>query len=239
MRFSPTPSVNRSTSIPMHSSSVCQHFQPSRSSSPLTTSLYLADPALLWQTFDTLRPSTAISMPTHYDQNSPEWHHASKICSCVMLLDLSKLRSLRLMDSSIYRADPTSRYPSALSPPLFRSLFGPPGPEDHYEGVALGDQGYFWAIVSQRPDIFEHLSFDWEVSSCLVDMYGTGLDRNNDGATDEEESPRMLHLFETPHQGGVVHPKLVHLSVPALLPPIFLSESGSSYADLIQTICCI
>lgn len=128
-----------------------------------------------------------------------------------MLLDLSKLRSLRLMDSSIYRADPTSRYPSALSPPLFRSLFGPPGPEDHYEGVALGDQGYFWAIVSQRPDIFEHLSFDWEVSSCLVDMYGTGLDRNNDGATDEEEGPRMLHLFETPHQGGVIHPKLVHL----------------------------
>lgn len=217
MKSSPTPSVNQSMSIPTHFSLVCHPFKHKYYLLTLALFLCAADPALLWQTFETLRPSTAISMPTHYDQKTPQWHHASKICSCIMLLDLSKLRSLRLMDSSIYRADLTSHHPSALSPPLFRSLFGPPGPEDHYEGVALGDQGYYWAIVSQRPDIFEHLSFDWEVSSCLLDMYGTGLDRNTDGITDEEERAGMLHLYETPHEGGVVHPKLVHLSVPARL----------------------
>ena len=34
---------------------------------------------------------------------------------------------------------------------------------------------------------------------------------DEDKTTDEEEKAVMLHLYETPHEGGVVHPKLVHL----------------------------
>ena len=34
-------------------------------------------------------------------------------------------------------------------------------------------------------DLFEHLSYDWEISSCLVDMYITGLG-DDDMAEDEQ-----------------------------------------------------
>lgn len=174
-----------------------------------TDAFFLTDPTLLWQTFSHMNASTAISMPTHPDQKTPHWHNASKICSCIMLLDLSKLRALRLMDSSFYRDDKSGLFPPALSPPTFEALFGPPGPDGHYKDVALGDQGYYWAIISNRTDLFEHLSFDWEVSSCLLDMYGTGI--GHDDATEEEERRAMLHLNETPHQGEAIMPKLVHL----------------------------
>lgn len=67
--------------------------------------------------------------------------------------------------------------------------------------------------MSQRPDIFEHLSLDWEVSSCLLDMYGTGLDKDHDGNSEHDERGQMVHLIGTPQEGGVILPKLLHLSV--------------------------
>ncbi|THG99040.1 hypothetical protein EW026_g3230 [Hermanssonia centrifuga] len=172
-----------------------------------TDAFFISDPLLLWQQFDKLGPNTAISMPTHPEQEAPHWHHANKICSCIMLLDLEKLRKLRLMDSSAYRNVDDGISP--LSPAAFRAMFGPPGAEGHYEDVKLGDQGYWWAIVSHRPDVFEHLSFDWEVSSCLLDMYFTGL--GHDDATEEEELAAQLHTWATPHQGQVILPKMLHL----------------------------
>lgn len=172
-----------------------------------TDAFFISDPVLLWQHFERLNPNVAVSLPGHADQSAPEWHDANKICSCIMLLDLERLREVRLMDSSIYRADPEG--PSALSPPAFLAMFGPPGPEGHYEGVKLGDQGYWWAIITHRPDIYEHLSFDWEVSSCLLDMYMTGL--GHDDASESDELATHLHTWATVHQGQVILPKLLHL----------------------------
>lgn len=174
-----------------------------------TDAFFISDPTLLWDVFDRLKPTTAISMPTHPDQYAPEWNHASRICSCIMLLDLEKLRALRLMDSSIYRADTSGLYPPALSPPTFEAMYGPPGDSGHYDAVRLGDQGYYWAIVKHRPDIFEHLSYDWEVSSCLLDMYMTGL--GHDNATESAELSTQIHTLGTPHEGEVIFPKLLHL----------------------------
>jgi len=181
-----------------------------------TDAFFMTDPTLLWERFASMDPSVAISMPTHYDQYTPHWHHASKICSCIMLLDLEKLRNMRLMDSSYYRQDTTGLFPQALSPPTFEAMFGPPGPDGHYRNVALGDQGYYWAIVSNRPEIFEHLPLDWEFSSCLQDMYGTGL--GEDDTTEDEEREIMLHLEGTPHENKIVIPKLVHLYVDTKIP---------------------
>ena len=78
-----------------------------------------------------------------------------------------------------------------------------------YENVKLGDQGYWWAIVSYRQDIFEPLSFDWEVSSCLVDMYGTGL--GEDDAEAEAEVRHQIHVHDTLEQGRAILPKMLHL----------------------------
>jgi len=144
-----------------------------------------------------------------------------------MLLNLERLRELRLMDSSIYRVDPNG--PPALSPPTFVAMYGRTGESGHYENVHLGDQGYFWAIIKYRPDIFEHLSYDYEgallslylisssslnfgrrkVSSCLLDMYNTGL--GPDDVMEVDESISQIHTWGTPHQNQAILPKLLHL----------------------------
>ena len=159
-----------------------------------TDALFISDPALLWDVFESLRSSTAVVMGSHPEQQAPEWHHASKICSCVMLLDLEKLRSLRLMDSNLYGD------PAALSPPAFKAKYGLPGGDGkgRYDNVRLGDQGYWWAIVDYYPDIFEPLSYDFEVSSCLLDTYLTGL--GNELTPMDDELSRLIHLTGTPQE---------------------------------------
>ena len=174
-----------------------------------TDAFFLTDPGLLWDEFSRWGPDVAVSIPYHPNIVAPHWHNASKICSCIMLLHLEKFRSMRLMDSSIYRNDRSGLYPPALTPPLFGALLGPPGPQGHH--AELGDQTFWWAIVSNRRDIFRPLPYDWEVTSCLLDMYMTGL--GNDGATEEEERRAMVHLDDTEYDGTVVLPKLVHLCV--------------------------
>lgn len=160
-----------------------------------TDAIFIADPTLLWKGFDSLKASTAIVMPSHPDQISPDWNNASRVCSCVMLLDLDKLRALRLMDSTLYRGTP----PESLSPPAFRAMYGAPGPAG-YDNVRLGDQGYWWAIVDHRPDIFEPLSYDFEVTSCLLDMYKTGL--GDDSVTEADELSRQIYIKNTPQEAS-------------------------------------
>ena len=130
-----------------------------------------------------------------------------------MLLHLGRLRANRLMDSSIYRADHSGLFPPALSPPAFEALYGAPGPDGQYKNVALGDQGYWWAIISNHADLFRPLRYDWEVTSCLLDMYMTGL--GSDDTPEAQESKAMVHLWDTPYEGEIVIPKLVHLYVHA------------------------
>ncbi|KAJ7498067.1 hypothetical protein B0H11DRAFT_1998532 [Mycena galericulata] len=176
-----------------------------------TDTLLIADPTLLWKTFDTLKPSTAFVMGSHPDQDAEEWHYASRICSCVMLLNLQKLRELRLMDSSIYRNDTTGLYPPPLAPSAFRAMYGmPTGEHGRYDNVHLGDQGYWWAIVEHNPDMFEPLSYDFEVSSCLVNTYLTGL--GDDTVAEEVELSRQQHTKGTPQEGIVILPKLLHFN---------------------------
>jgi len=174
-----------------------------------TDAFFLTDPALLWDEFSRWGPNIAISIPYHPNLVKNEWWNASEICSCIMLLHVQKLRDLRLMDSSIYRADKSGLYPPALAPPTFTALFGPPGPNG-YHHVALGDQSYWWAIVSNRTEIFNPLPYDWEVTSCLLDMYSTSL--GEDGTPLDQERKAMVHLEDTPSEGEIVIPKLLHFN---------------------------
>lgn len=57
-----------------------------------TDAFFISDPLLLWQQFDTFNDTTAISLPSHPEMFAPQWFDANKICSCIMLLDLAKLR---------------------------------------------------------------------------------------------------------------------------------------------------
>lgn len=171
-----------------------------------TDAFFVSDPLLLWRQFDTFNATTAIALPSHPEMFAPQWYDANKICSCVMLLDLERFRALRLMDSVHYR----SKGLPALAPGAFRELFGEPdSATGRFEDAALGDQSFWWAIIRGRPELFRHLHYDWEVSSCLLDMYGTSL--GGDDAGIEDELRAQLHTWATPHQGEVIMPKLVHL----------------------------
>ncbi|KAI0701321.1 hypothetical protein BC835DRAFT_1265027 [Cytidiella melzeri] len=185
-----------------------------------TDAFFISDPHLLWEHFQhTLPPSTVVSMPTHPEMFAPQWFDANKICSCVMLMNLEGLRRLRLMDSSFYRGATPSPVP-AYSPPAFRSLFGSPSElTGKYEDIALGDQSFWWAIIQYmnrdeevQKGMFEHLHYDWEVSSCLLDMYITDMNPGKDDATEEDELKGQTHTWMTPHQGEVIMPKLVHFN---------------------------
>lgn len=192
-----------------------------------TDAFFVSDPALLWAQFDTFNATHAFSMPSHPEMAAPEWFNANRICSCVMLLDLSRLRALHLMHSSLAPLDSSSPSgSSSLSRPAFSALFGSPDPTTgKYPPAALGDQTFWWALIEHAPYAFKHLHYNWEVSACLLDMYGTslGLGRDlpeaevkmgNDDSSEEEELKVQLHTWETPHQGEVILPKLVHLYVP-------------------------
>ena len=130
------------------------------------------------------------------------------------------------MDSSFYRSS-IPRLP-AYSPPAFRALFGSPSAQTgKYEEIALGDQSFWWAIIKymnsdqeSQKGMFEHLHYDWEISSCLADMYITNMLPGQDDATEEDELKVQLHTWATPHQGEVIEPKLVHLYVSLLVSQI-------------------
>lgn len=150
-----------------------------------TDAFFTSDPLLLWRQFDTFTAATAIALPSHPEMFAPEWYDANKIYSCAILLDLERFCTLQLMDSTHYRA-----------------LFGGPDPATgHFADAALGDQTFWWAIVSGRAELLKHLHYDWEVSSCPLEMYGTGLLG--------DELHAQLHTWATPHQGEAIIPKLV------------------------------
>ena len=137
-----------------------------------------------------------------------------------MLLHLGKFRALRLMDSSIYRADHSGLFPPALSPPTFEALFAHLGPDIQHD-AAMGDQTYWWAIVSNRTELFRPMSYDWGVTSCVLNTFNTGL--GHDDISEEEESREMIYLSGTPYEGQVVLPKILHLCA-ILLVWVHLSD---------------
>ena len=173
-----------------------------------TDAFFISDPRLLWEQFGKLKPETAISLPAHPNLGEAAWHYADRICSCVILFDLEKLRNIRLIDSKIYRE--ANDGIEAMSPPAFRAMFGEPDAQTgHYENIMLGDQSYWWAIISYQPNLYEHLSYDWEISSCLVGTYNISL--GDDMTTEEDETKSLQHTPGTPHDGQLVIPKLLHL----------------------------
>lgn len=174
-----------------------------------TDAFFISDPYLLWKRFESFGSDTAISMPFHPDLGTAAWLNADRICSCIMLLDLKKLRDKRLMDSKYYRQADDGV--SALSGPAFQALFGDrDATSGHYEGIDLGDQTFWWAIISHYPDMFQHLSYDWEMSSCILDTFNTGLGDDRTSLETETAAQRD-RTNNTPHEGRVVIPKILHL----------------------------
>jgi len=73
--------------------------------------------------------------------------------------------------------------------------------------------------------VFEHLSYEWEVSSCLMDMYYTGL--GDDARAADAEMRTQVHTEDTPHDQEAVLPKMLHFNCLDGTPRFFEWEGWS------------
>ena len=166
-----------------------------------TDAFFISDPVHLWNVFSTLRPETAFVIPFHPDVVD-HWNGAGRICSCIMLLDMQKLRDKRFMGSSLYKKINPEDTEEALADAAFLAKYGPPSTEGKnkgkHENVMLGDQGLWWAVVDSYKEMVEPLSYDFEVTSCNVESYGTGL--GDDNVSEEDELKRQTHTKDTPQE---------------------------------------
>ncbi|KAL0958962.1 hypothetical protein HGRIS_014274 [Hohenbuehelia grisea] len=108
-----------------------------------TDSIIISDPALMWRQFGKFTPQTAVAVPTHDNAEYPvvnkDWRGGSRICSCVMMLDLQRMREEIIMTSTLFPAHMQQR---AIGPAAIKALWGdtlggdPPG--KYYNHVGLG-----------------------------------------------------------------------------------------------------
>ncbi|TRM56127.1 hypothetical protein BD626DRAFT_520642 [Schizophyllum amplum] len=149
--------------------------------------LFVSDPAALWRLALSLMPDVAPAVSLFYDQKTLH------VNSRVLLLNLQKLRDVRLMDSSVYRkVDHATN--GAISPSAFRAVLGPPTRQDgRYDVRAMGGDAVFWrAFVTQRPDLFRTLDAGYISEGCSR-AQGAGLDAGND-SDDGAVAPRLVHV---------------------------------------------
>jgi hypothetical protein len=96
--------------------------------------------------------------------------------------------------------------------------------------VKLGDQGYWWALVNGTAGLAAPLDYAWEVSSCLLDMYGTGAALGGDADGEDEIRSAMHHVEPEGAFGGqALLPRLLHLCVrvrPARGPRVLTGRSN-------------
>ena len=94
----------------------------------------------------------------------------------------------------------------------------------------MGDQTYWWAIVSNRTELFGPMSYDWGVTSCVLNTFNTVTmtprRRKRAGA--------IIYLSGTPYEGQVVLPKIHHFvrttfSVGSLLSDVAVFPTAIAY----------
>lgn len=137
--------------------------------------------SVLWKEFNRWGPDVMLAIPSH-DERGDEYDGTTKICSCILLLDLEKMvrqtwysgpvlllttqRKHRYIDSTLFSPSERAR---ALSPKANLQVYGEPTADDGtYKNLGLGDQTYFMSIKIFRPDLHTELPPSWEVTSCLL-----------------------------------------------------------------------
>jgi hypothetical protein len=176
--------------------------------------LYSVDPVQLWDTFSTFSSEAAVSFPT-LGRDS----HAGRICTCVMLLNLARMRA----SNQIWM--PSSLLPNMYSPakPAFKkaSVDGvvdvitptqkiPWNPLDPF----FADQGVYHVIWTYQPKLFQHLSLRWDITHCRED-YGLKLGLVGDEIEmDISEKEHIKQQIYSDDAGeDLVVPGILHLYV--------------------------
>lgn len=160
-----------------------------------TDAAFVADPVILWNEFDKFQRGQVMAFPT-LGLDSEGW----AVCSCVMLLDLEKMRNEHQWVESSLR-------PAASQNDIARSsLEGCMDPKF----PSWGDQGVYFCIFKKHPNLIGHLTVSWNMSPCRNSYY---LSLGKDRETEEEQAgyqflmgapepqplfPGIIHLYAHP-----------------------------------------
>lgn len=183
-----------------------------------TDMLFVLDPLLLWNTFSTLKPNQLMAFPT-LGPNSD----ASRICTCVMLLNLAAMRNTNrpFMSSTLVSGWPKN----ALSSKAFERTIAAGGtvPDaDRSKRVKFdpmnplyGDQGIYHIIWTHFPELFAHLSLRWDTTHCRS-SYGLQLGRWQDaGGEDMSETDQVkaqIYTEQAPEDYEQLLPGILHFN---------------------------
>ena len=118
---------------------------PYREYTPFPVETSLTRSSVVWKQFNTFSHDTLFSIPTHEGSERPDvksdWQGASRVCSCVLLLDLRNMRAAPTMNSELFEAGMQARaLERSANEKTWGDAFGEFGSKDGktYRGVALG-----------------------------------------------------------------------------------------------------
>ncbi|CAE6435704.1 unnamed protein product [Rhizoctonia solani] len=183
-----------------------------------TDMMFVVDPVLLWNAFSTLKPEQMVAFPTLGPKSD-----ASRICTCVMLLNLSAMRdynrpfmSSTLLPSWSKNGISGQAFEKALSGDGLiadsdRTKFLKFNPKE----ALFGDQGIYHIIWTHFPELFAHLSLRWDITHCRSG-YGLKLGRWQDEGGEEmsetDQIKSQLYTEEAPEKHDQLLPGLLHFN---------------------------
>ncbi|QRW00085.1 hypothetical protein RhiJN_28103 [Ceratobasidium sp. AG-Ba] len=183
-----------------------------------TDMLFVVDPVLLWNSFSSLKSEQIIAFPT-LGPNSD----ASRICTCVMLLNFAGMRNVRqpFMSSSLVPGWPENSLSSqAIKLTLAGDGMVPDGDRskrvefDPFD-LLFGDQGLYHVVWTHFPELFAHLSLRWDITHCRK---GYGLElghRHDSGGEDMSETEQVKAqswMDEAPEKFQQLLPGILHFN---------------------------
>ncbi|KIY66731.1 glycosyltransferase family 8 protein [Cylindrobasidium torrendii FP15055 ss-10] len=211
-----------------------------------TDMIFVVDPVLLWNNFDDFNNDTLVSFPT-LGPNS----HAGEVCSCIMLMDLERMRAPEapFMPSTLFPAEVSDASPatSAFAKGISQGIhhFDPPHAIVPFDPLNpfFADQGIYYMVWLTHPHLFIPLSQRWDVNFCRrhwglkLGVWGDDLD--------EDISPAYLirsqkTLAGSRDQDRVVSPGIIHYNCqPGAGDDVWLYEQnhsgGSHFGAMVTT----
>ncbi|KDQ61218.1 glycosyltransferase family 8 protein [Jaapia argillacea MUCL 33604] len=163
-----------------------------------TDMLFLVDPYLLWREFDEMKHDEMVSFPTLGPQSGTE-----AVCTCVMLLNLQLMRSVKFMPSTLLPPS-TDAFPTTSGATWVNQGVDPLNPD-------FGDQGLYWAIWKQFPERYKHLSLSWDMTHCRF-SYGLSLADGNDNMPESEQISHQEDTRFAPERFPQLFPAIVHFN---------------------------
>lgn len=182
-----------------------------------TDMLFTLDPLFLWNTFDKFKPNQLVALPSQGPDS-----HPSKICSCVMVLNLAAMRNPErpFMASNLVPGW-TENSLSAQAINLAHAN----GSDFKPMHAPWGDQGIYWVIWRYMNDFFVPLSQRWDVSICRLNYYlslGHWHEPGGEDVTEEEQIKAQSRLGDSPEEFKQLIPGILHLYVMHATFSIFL-----------------